>query len=119
MSELTFNLKTTVRPVVLEDAEGKQVKMALHEMSAAVRDRYLDSLTGRMRLDPSGQIAGVKKFEGLQSGLLVCCLKKEDGTLVTEKEVQEWPASVVTQLFQAAQELNKLVRTPGDSEKNG
>ena len=103
MEAKQFILKTEAVPVLI-DAE----EMELKEMNAAQRDRYLDSLSNRMRLDTAGRPAGVKKFDGLQSGLIALCLRRKDGSLVPEQTIQTWPASVVSGLFEMAQEINHL-----------
>lgn len=121
MDPLKLTLTTKVQPVVLAMPDGTtQVDAEVFEMVAAERDRYLDKLTSRMRLDTNGQPQGVKKFEGLQSELLSRCLRKANGGGVfTEAEIQTWPASAVTQLFQAAQRINRLGNMDGEkTEKN-
>lgn len=102
---LAYNLKKNDIPVTLESEQGKQ-ELKLVEMSAAVRDQYLDTMVGRMNV-VNGQPT-IKKFDGMQSDLLSRCLVKEDGKLVTPSEIQSWPASVVTNLFEEAQKLNNL-----------
>lgn len=114
MEATQFKLSTASTPVVLEGDQGP-IEMEMREMNAAQRDRYLDQLSLRMRLDTAGRPAGVKKFEGLQSGLVVLCLRRKDGKQITEQEIQAWPATVVSGLFKLAQDMNHL----NEAEANG
>src|SRR6185503_6977958 len=105
---LKFSLKSGMVPVTLE-VDGAVVEMELREMTAAARDSYLDRLSSRMKFDNEGKPAGVKKFEGMQSELIGACLfRQESGKAVTSQEIQGWPASVVSDIYKAAQELNHL-----------
>lgn len=120
MSELKFSTKTKSLAVVIEDLEGKQCPHELREMTAAVRDRYMDELGARILSDPSGKPIGVKKFEGMFAALLSRCLVgiNEDGTVrsIPVAEIQEWPSSAVQQLYEAAQKINGLETKPDDAK---
>lgn len=105
--ELKFNLKRNDVPVTIEGGDGV-LNLRLVEMSAAMRDQYLDTIQVRMGYSADGKPAGIRKFDGMQSDLLTRCLLKEDGKPVTKQEVQNWPASLVNQLFTEAQKLNHL-----------
>ena len=105
--ELTFTLKRKEVPVTIETSEGT-LQLTLFEMTAGARDQYLDLLSGRMGRDGKGQPIGLAKFDGMQAELLAKCLVNADGSAVTAKTIQGWPASVVSQLFTAAQKLNHL-----------
>jgi len=107
MEPIRLSYTARATPVVLE-MDGANLELELREMNAAGRDRYLDLLSDRMRLDTDGKPCGVKKFGGLQADLLCLCLFKSDGKTITKEEVQKWPASIVTELFRAAQKLNAL-----------
>jgi len=111
---LTFNLKKKDVPVTIESEQGN-LNLKLVEMSAALRDQYLDTVSARMHI-VNGQPAGIKKFDGMQADLLSRCLLKEDGKQVSPAEIQGWPSSVVAQLFDEAQKLNHLNRAE-DLEK--
>lgn len=119
METLQFKLQTQVRPVEIEDDNGNVKKYELREISAAQRDRYMNSLTKRFRLDNTGKPCGIKDFEGLHASLISLCLYNEQGTLVTPQEVNAWPAHVTQTLYKAAESLNKLdAKDEGDKEKN-
>lgn len=104
---LTFNLKKNDTPVTIEGEQGVTQNLRLVEMSAALRDQYLDTVAARMHI-VNGQPAGIKKFDGMQADLLSRCLLKEDGKPVTPSEIQGWPSSVVASLFDEAQKINSL-----------
>ncbi len=108
MSPLKFSLKSNVVPVTLDAGDGSARDLEMREMSASARDRYLDCLSSRMRYDGDGKPAGIKKFDGMQAELLSLCLFAPDGKRVTEGDIQLWPASVVSDLYKAAQEMNHL-----------
>jgi hypothetical protein len=114
---LTFNLKKSNIPVTLQGDAG-DINLMLVEMDAAARDRHMDTLTARMGKDATGApTGGLKRFNEMQADLLVCCLRKEDGSAVALKEIQTWPASVVNQLFDEAQKQNHLIKDEKPPEK--
>lgn len=106
--KLSFNLSFGTTPVELKTGVGTAENFLLKEMTAAARDQYLDGLSARMTTDASGKATGIRKFDGIQAELLACCLYREGGDLVSKTEVQAWPASVVSGLFEEAQRLNRL-----------
>lgn len=107
---MKFTIVNKTIPLTLE-INGKDEEYELREMDAASRDRYLDSITSRMRMDKEGKPVGVARFEGMQADLLVHTLRKKEGGGTIRKEViQSWPASTVTALFEEAQKLNLLNR---------
>jgi len=111
MSEHIFKLSRVKEMVTLETAEGQTEQFEIFEMTAAIRDVYLDTLTQRVTLDPSGRPTSVKKFKGMQADLLVLCLKRKNGVELTVDEIQGWPSSVVAQLYELAQRVNQLSKT--------
>lgn len=118
MSPLKFTLKSNAVPVTLTLEEGSDLELEMREMVASARDSYLDRLSSRMRYDNDGKPAGIKKFEGMQAELLASCLfRKEGGKAVTSADIQGWPASVVSDLFKAAQELNHLNERVAEAPK--
>lgn len=108
MATLKFTIRCNSVPVTIENGDGKSEDYELREMDAASRDRYLDSLSLRIKLDTAGKPTGVTKFEGMQAELLVHCLRKKDGSPVRKEVIQSWPASVVSGLFTEAQQINLL-----------
>ncbi len=117
---LEFTLSSQTIPVVIKTGDGKILNLELREMTAAQRDKHLDSVSSRMAYDADGKPTGIKKFEGMQADLLVLCLWRSDGNGVLKEEIQKWPAAVVASLYQEAQVLNHLIKPEGDApEKNG
>lgn len=118
MERLSLSVQTV--SVVLVGPTGQETEAEICEMTAEARDRYLDLLAARMKIDASGQVAGVKRYEGLQAELLSRCLRRKDtGAYIPITEIQSWPSSVVTALFQKAQDLNHLGKEPMTAaEKN-
>jgi hypothetical protein len=108
---LNFTLQAKSIPVTLTGSDGKEVHYELREMSANARDKYLDQLGERMKVDAEGKVAGVKKFEGLQTALLASCLYDADGILVKKETIQSWPSGTVSGLFDEAQKINLLSGT--------
>lgn len=91
------------------DAAGPDgpVLMEVREMNASSRDTYMQALSSRMEMDKEGKAVSVKNYQGLQSDLLSRCLFRGND-LVTQEEIQTWPATAVQTLFDAAQKLNHL-----------
>jgi len=117
MSLLEFSLATTTIPIVLKDVDGKKpLSLELREMTAAQRDKHLDSIRARATLGEKGELV-INRFEGMQADLLVLCLFRSDGNGVSREEIQKWPAAVVQKIYDAAQELNSL-KVKGPEEKN-
>lgn len=106
----SYKLKSASVPIELENEDGSVLQLAMKEMDAASRDKYLDELSTRMRFDAEGRPAGIKKFEGMQSDLLALCLFNPEGKAVVKSEIQKWPASVVSDLFKKAQAMNHLTQ---------
>jgi len=111
-----FSLKKNIVPIELEGADGKPQTLEIREMDAASRDKYLEQLSDRMRFDVTGKPAGIKKFEGMHAALLSLCLYRE-GILVKKEEIQLWPASMVTELFNEAQNTNRLNDDVGEVQE--
>lgn len=106
MKDLKFKLKTNAWPVSLENGDGQEVKYEIRELKAATRDSYVDKLQGRLNVDKKGNVVGLKQYSGMQGDLLTICMYGEDGKLVDRKELAQWPGTMVTKLFHAAQTVN-------------
>lgn len=108
MNELTYKRQTKQRPVKIEDADGQIKEYSLREVKAAKRDQYLDKLSNRLLTDNKGNIIGMKKYEGMQSDLLLMCMHDADGKLVDKAFLDDLPGTAVVDMFKAAQVLNGL-----------
>lgn len=102
---LRFDLAVVEIPILLADPETKdERKYVLREFNGAERDKYLNSVSSRMKIDPQGN-STIRSFDGLHANLIKRCLYDSDGQLVTEEVIQSFPARVQTALFEKAQEI--------------
>lgn len=106
MKDLSFKLKSKAWPVVLENGDGQEVKFEIRELKAAQRDKYVDKLQGRLKLNAKGEVIGLTQYAGMQADLLTICMHDEEDKLVTKPVLDQWPGTVVQKLFHAAQTLN-------------
>ena len=102
-NDLRFDLTLAELPVII-GGEGYVLK----ELDGAGRDRYLNSLAQRIRVNKAGETAGVKNFTALQATLVAMSLHGPDGEPVNVKTIQSWPSKVVAALFAKAKELSGL-----------
>ena len=106
--KMKFTTTSKTVPIQLENKQGAIAEYELRQTDAATRDKYMDSLMPRMRMDKDGKPAGVSRFDGMQADLLTHTLWNKDGLAVRKDVIQSWPASTVSALFQEAQKLNLL-----------
>lgn len=118
--------KPLVDPVTkgfLKDDKGnirtEILNYEIREISAAVRDDFLNKNAKRMRYNREGNVIGVRDHNGMYSGLLAICLYDENGQLVPEKEIQSWPTTTQEALFIEANKINKLGKKAPDEEELG
>lgn len=116
--ELKFSLVLKEVPVSVTDAEGVEQTYILRELMGSQRDTYLNEMGGRMKFNAEGKTEGLSNYEGLQSGLLSLSLRDENDELVKKSVLQEWPASVLSSLFDVAQELSGLDKGAEAKAKN-
>lgn len=118
--DLTFSLKPKVKPVIIETDDGIKHNYELREMMAAERDKWLDEFSARAKISGAGKNrkanVNVSKFDGFQADLLTKCLFL-DGQPVTRKQVQAWPVTMVSILYEEAQILNGLVAEAKEEEE--
>lgn len=103
--DLVFDLEREEQKVTIS---GK--KYVLVELSGEERDSYLNDIGGRMRIE-NGKPAGIKNFNGMQAFLVSLSLKSmETGepVPVNIKEIQKWPAPLVSKLFDRAKALSAI-----------
>lgn len=118
MKNLQFNLQRSVVPITIKE-DGTDRQYELREMTAADRDRYLDRLGARVKVDEEGKPVGVKEFNGMQSDLLALCLWDcAAASYVKPETVQAWPSSVVSALYAEAQEMHRLPTADEGAAKN-
>ena len=90
-----------------QDVELSKEKYTIFELTGRQRDEYLNNVSQRVKY-VNGVATGMSNLTGLQSSLLAMCLKDEDGKLVKESVIQDFPGSVQSQLFTIAQKLSGL-----------
>ena len=123
MKELTFQLNLKEVPVKITDKQGEEKTFTLRELTSQQRAKFLNGLGSRVKYTKSGNTKGLNNHEGLQESLLEKCLFNEDNQLVKKEDLKEWPAGMLSELFEAAQELSGMVDNKEDEdedeEKNG
>ncbi len=112
---MRFSLRREKVPVELENEAGGIVRYQLVEMDGKSRDAYMNRVREFVLVNTEGKVVGFKTFEGMQSSLLVFCLKDQSGECVSEETIQSFPTRVLTSLFEKAQMMNGLQAEP---EKN-
>jgi len=118
MEALKFSLQKQVIPVEMETGPNMVETYHLVELTGKERDKYLDGMSGKMKYNPKGEPIGLKTFKGLQSSLLCLCLEDANEKKVKESDLEKYPASVVNDLFKAAQKLNALDEEGQKEAKN-
>jgi len=112
MKEITLECKRETYKLNLPGGTHRMVE--LREMTAAVRDKHMDGLRGRMDADN-----GIIKFDEMEADLLCRCLYDvASDKLIPLSEIQSWPASSVHFLYTEANEMHKIV-PGGETPKNG
>jgi hypothetical protein len=115
---LEFTLVLKEIPVKMKGADGKVRDYKLVELDAEDRDKFLNSLGGRIKY-VNGKPQGMSNYEGLQASLLSRCLYNDEGNLVPQKEIQKFPAGVASALFKEAQKLSAFDEEAAEESKNG
>lgn len=118
MDEVRISLNRKTVDVIIED-DGTEKRYQLRELNGRERNKYLNQMSGRVKMGPTGKVVGIKSFDGFQSDLLVRCLFDENNEKVTADFVEDLPASAQAELFEKAQELSGLDNEEeGNEEKN-
>jgi hypothetical protein len=115
---LRLRLVRSEKPVEIEDAQGMVHTFTLREMVGLERDRWLNSMGDRVKVDGSGKMIGLRKFENMQASLITKCLYDQHGQLVQEKVISTWPSTAQKALFEMCKEMNGLNDEDEEKEKN-
>ena len=121
MANLSFSLKLEELSINITDAEGTEQVYTIRELTGEQRDRYLNTIGGRMKFNSAGKMAGLNNYKDLQSGFLALCIYDNENKLVPVKTLQSWPASVLEEIFKIAQKLSgmdKGIEEDDDETKN-
>ena len=116
MKELTFQLNLKEVPVKITDKQGEEKTFTLRELTSQQRAKFLNGLGSRVKYTKSGNTKGLNNHEGLQESLLAMCLYDEDKQIVKKDSLKEWPAGMLSDLFEAAQELSGMMDNKEDDE---
>jgi len=116
MEKLKFTLKLKEVPVDIVDIDGQEKVYILQELTGAQRDIFLNEMGERLKYT-GGKAQGLTNYEGLQAGLVSLCLFDDKKEPVKKEVIQSYPASVLSSLFDAAQELSGLVVDEKELEK--
>jgi len=116
MEELKFSLKLKEIPVNITDVDGQEKSYTLRELTGAQRDTFLDEMGSRLKY-AGGKIQGLTNYKGLQASLVSLCLHDDKGNSIKKEIIQSYPASVLSDLFDAAQDLSGLVVGEEELEK--
>lgn len=116
MDPLEFDLTPAEQLIKIKHTDGTVHQYFMREITGRKRAVYLNGISNRTTRDPkTGKPQGVKTFEGLETSLLALCMYDSAGKEIDPKVVEEWPARVVTALYDRAKELSGLDK---DAEKN-
>jgi hypothetical protein len=102
--------------VLLEDAEGNELKYEIREYSGALRDEYLTTQLAKLDVDEKGEVKKVKDYTGLYSQLLSKCVYTAEGKRVPESKIQDWPDSVQKALFEVARTICGLDKSEEEQD---
>ena len=115
---MSFSLKLKKEEVQIEDLDGIEQTYTINELPGKQRDEFLNGIGNRMKFNSAGKTAGLKNYDGLQSGLLALCLKDKNNESVPVKDLQDWPSSVLSGLFEIASKLSGLDKGADEEPKN-
>lgn len=104
--KLTFETTLKELPVVID-----KENYTLRELDGQQKGKYLNQMGSRIELGADGKVSGFKDYAGLESTLLSLCLYNAEGVPVSKNVIDSWPSSMLTRLFDAAQELSGLNET--------
>ena len=102
-NELTFETTLKEVPVTIDG-----VAYVMRELDGRQKGKYLNKMGGRIVLNNKGEVSSFKDYAGLESTLLELCVYDSDNKLVPASVMDLWPSTMLTKLFNAAQELSGL-----------
>jgi len=114
---LKFDLKLKEIPVTLVGSDGVEKNCTLRELDGVRKGDYLEGMKDNIVLS-GGEVQSVKSFAGLEAALLCLCLYDENNKLMSKDDIQKFPSTVQTALFQNAQELSGLDEDAKAEAKN-
>jgi len=119
--ELRFSTVLKELPVFLTGKDGVEKKCTLKELTGTQRAVYNASFDIKIEMDEDGKAKavpgeGFKTFSTKQ--FLALCLYDEEGKLIEEPTIGDYPSTVLTKLHEAALELSGLDKKSLEAAKN-
>lgn len=115
---MEFTLIRQSEPVNIKGEDGRILNCTLKEITGEERTRYVSSMLSKMRVDAQGKTTGLKTYEGVETDLVMMALHGPDGKTFTKKEIDAFPASMLSALYEAAQRLSGLDNKAEELAKN-
>ena len=112
-----FTLKRKEIPLELENPDGSLDNFIMRELVGIQRDAWLNKMKKKGEISTGGAIK-VTDFTNLQADLLCMCIYDSNDKLVELKTLQNWPASLQSELWDMAQELSGLKAKATEEAKN-
>ena len=121
METLNFNLTIRKIPVELTDSSGEIIKYTLTELDGKARGDYITFTADRTETykDKKGETQGrLTDFAALQTELLSISLIDEKGKKAPYENINKWPSSVCSALYNKARDISGLDDEAKDNAKN-
>lgn len=112
-----FRTSKKVKIQLEEDGPVREFKIIT--MTGAEKAAWQNSNVDRVKYDASGKPVGVKKFDGMESGLIHVCLRDEDDKPVPKQTIDLWPSPVLVHLGRECLKFNGLKDEESEKEKKG
>lgn len=95
--------------IEIEDVDGTVIPCVLRELAGHQRDTYIGKSLDRVKLGSDGKPTTIRNMAGFQIDLIAMSLYKVvDEQPFSPASINQWPASVQSELFKMAQELSGL-----------
>lgn len=110
-----FRQKKRVMIQIAEDEEAKPY--FIQTMTGAEKTNWQNSNIDRIKYsDKTGVAVGVKKYDGMESGLIATCLRDEEGKAVPKSEIEKWGSPTIVALGKMCLEFNGLTEKTEDEK---
>jgi len=115
---LILSAKPRTVPVIMRDGDTR-LAYSLRQLVSEELDEWWEFVDGQGLTEEDGKVAK-SAGRGIQAQFVSRCLRDEQGQKVPLDRIRcEYPASVVSQLFWAAMQLNELDAEAMERAKNG
>lgn len=106
----TTKLKESVCEIDGEDFVNR-------EMDGETRDRYMDSQANRVKLNAKGEVIGPASAKDHMVDLLLKTMYNSKNQPVPMLTLRKWPASLQSELYEEALDMNALTRKGKEDAK--